>query len=204
MSDEPFDVNETQESYAYSDFTEEQLVIILREILKAEVVDVLFVGNVIKRIANWIGEPGQEEAWMIEADKLLAENFYTFDSENPKESISEEEFARMSIVDRARCFNFLDNYLSGPIRPSQVEAVESSEPDTTATSDLHRMSFEPASNPTNAHFATTDYLDGKAIFGVYCTLCGSREKGLEFFSASNWIDRHNAGDCGATNNPSVN
>jgi len=204
MADEQMEEGESEQSYAYSDFTGEQLVIILREILKEEVIDMLFVWNVIHRVANWIGEPGQEEPWMIEADQLLAKDFYTFDPENPDENISEEEFARMSIVARAIQFDYIGTYFNSASRTSTVKAEEKSDADLTAASDLHRMSFEPASNPTNAHFATTDYLDGKAIFGVNCTLCGSREKGLDFFSASNWIDRHNAGDCGATKNPSVN
>jgi hypothetical protein len=149
-------------------------------------IDMMAFYSLVLTVAEWDGAPGQEPQWMIEADEFLRENLY-----NDKiyiEAISEEEFAELTISQKAAIHNFFGSLGNSSSNPTQTEPSEKPLP-------LIPDIAYPAYTPSPASITNTDYSqDGSSIFKSRCTACGEVSAYMNFKDSADWINKHNS-DC---------
>ena len=149
-------------------------------------IDMMPFYSLVSIVAEREGEPGQEPLWMLAADEFLQENLYN--DKSYIEDFSEEEFAMLTISQKAAIHN-----LFGALGNSGSDPIET-EPSEKPLPLIPDIDY-PAYIPSPASITNTDYSeDGSSIFKSRCTSCGEISAYMNFRDSADWINKHNS-DC---------
>ncbi len=155
-------------------------------------IDYLLCHQFIHRIASWEGEAGSEPEWMREGDAILTRHHYKFDEKARElKGYSEEDFAQLSIVERACAFDAIGMNESLRNTPTPIsDEVPANDQSKEQMLISHESYGAYTARPASIVF--TDFLpDHSRVITTKCTACNETLTSESFSEACNWLDEHN-------------